>query len=158
FAAALGVSSLLFNHVFGFAGMDTGMPLFIFVFLVALGIDYNIFLMHRVREEAGHRGTRQGAIVGLAATGGVITSAGLVLAATFAVFVTMPMVNFVEMGFAVALGVLLDTFIVRSVLVTALTHDIGPKIWWPSPLAKRPEPSGGDADDDDRDRDRALVG
>jgi RND superfamily putative drug exporter len=158
FAAALGVSSLIFNHVFGFAGMDTGMPLFIFVFLVALGIDYNIFLMHRVREEAGHRGTRQGAIVGLAATGGVITSAGLVLAATFAVFVTMPMVNFVEMGFAVALGVLLDTFIVRSVLVTALTHDIGPKIWWPSPLAKRPEPSGGDADDDDRDRDRALVG
>lgn len=161
FAAALGISSLVFNHVFGFAGMDVGMPLFIFVFLVALGIDYNIFLMHRVREEALKRGTRKGAIVGLEATGGVITSAGLVLAATFAVFTTMPLVTFVEMGFAVALGVLLDTFIVRSVLVTALTHDIGQKIWWPSRLAKEPEvPESTDSDGTEgpgRDRDKALV-
>ncbi|NUU24055.1 MAG: MMPL family transporter [Streptomycetaceae bacterium] len=159
FAAAMGISALVFNHVFDFAGMDVGMPLFIFVFLVALGIDYNIFLMHRVREEALKRGTRKGSIVGLAATGGVITSAGLVLAATFAVFMTMPLVTFVEMGFAVALGVLLDTFIVRSVLVTALTHDIGQKIWWPSRLAKQPEePEGGSDEGPGRERDEALVG
>ncbi|MDI2127340.1 MMPL family transporter [Yinghuangia seranimata] len=157
FATALGISSLIFNHVLDYAGMDTTMPLFIFVFLVALGIDYNIFLMHRVREEAQQRGTREGSIVALAATGGVITSAGLVLAATFAVFTTMPLVTFVEMGFAVALGVLLDTFIVRSVLVTALTHDIGPKVWWPSQLAKRPETPQGDVGKAGRDRDEALV-
>ncbi|MER6332146.1 MMPL family transporter [Streptomyces sp. NPDC001034] len=157
FATALGISSLVFNRVFDFAGMDTGMPLLIFVFLVALGIDYNIFLMHRVREEAQHRGTRQGAVVGLAATGGVITSAGLVLAATFAVFTTMPLVSFVEMGFAVALGVLLDTFIVRSVLVTALTHDIGQKIWWPSRLAKQPDVGVRPAEGSGRDRDEVLA-
>ncbi|GLX54565.1 putative membrane protein ActII-3 [Streptomyces hygroscopicus subsp. hygroscopicus] len=157
FATALGISSLVFNRVFDFAGMDTGMPLLIFVFLVALGIDYNIFLMHRVREEAQHRGTRQGAVVGLAATGGVITSAGLVLAATFAVFTTMPLVSFVEMGFAVALGVLLDTFIVRSVLVTALTHDIGQKIWWPSRLAQQPDAGVRPAEGSGRDRDEVLA-
>jgi putative drug exporter of the RND superfamily len=136
FGAALGISSLFFTHVFGFAGADTSVPLFVFVFLVALGIDYNIFLMTRVREESIRAGTRRGALSGLAATGGVITSAGLVLAGTFAVLGTLPLVEFTEIGFAVALGVLLDTIVVRSVLVTALTLDIGRHMWWPSPLAR----------------------
>ncbi len=135
FGAALGISALFFRHVFGFAGADTSVPLFVFVFLVALGIDYNIFLMTRVREESARSGTRRGALAGLAATGGVITSAGLVLAGTFAVLGTLPLVEFTEIGFAVALGVLLDTIVVRSVLVTSLTLDIGRHIWWPSALA-----------------------
>jgi RND superfamily putative drug exporter len=135
FGSALGLSALAFKHLFGFAGADTSVPLLVFVFLVALGIDYNIFLMTRVREESARSGTRRGALTGLAATGGVITSAGLVLAATFAVLGTLPLVEFTEIGFAVALGVLLDTIIVRSVLVTALTLDIGRHIWWPSALA-----------------------
>ncbi len=139
FAAALGISWLVFDHVFNFAGVDTGFPLFVFVFLVALGIDYNIFLMSRVHEEARQHGTRRGALIGLAATGGVITSAGLVLAGTFAVLATIPLVAFAEIGFAVALGVLLDTMIVRSVLVTALNMDLGGKMWWPSSLAKKPD-------------------
>jgi RND superfamily putative drug exporter len=137
FGAALGISSLFFSHVFGFAGADTSVPLFVFVFLVALGIDYNIFLMTRVREESIRAGTRRGALTGLAATGGVITSAGLVLAGTFAVLGTLPLVEFTEIGFAVALGVLMDTIIVRSVLVTSLTLDIGRHMWWPSALARR---------------------
>jgi RND superfamily putative drug exporter len=140
FGAALGLSSLAFKHLFGFAGADTSMPLFVFVFLVALGIDYNIFLMTRVREESARSGTRRGAVDGLAATGGVITSAGLVLAGTFAMLGTLPLVQFTEIGVAVALGVLLDTIVVRSVLVTALTLDIGRRIWWPSALAN-PESS-----------------
>jgi RND superfamily putative drug exporter len=135
FASALGISAFFFTHVFGFAGADTSVPLFVFVFLVALGIDYNIFLMTRVREESIRSGTRRGALTGLAATGGVITSAGLVLAGTFAMLSTLPLVEFTEIGFAVALGVLLDTIIVRSVLVTALTLDIGRYVWWPSRLA-----------------------
>ena len=135
FAAALGLSSLIFKYLFGFAGADTSVPLFVFVFLVALGIDYNIFLMTRVREESARLGTRRGAVAGLAATGGVITSAGLVLAGTFAMLGTLPLVEFTEIGVAVALGVLLDTIVVRSVLVTALTLDIGRHIWWPSALA-----------------------
>ncbi|MGH3330358.1 MAG: MMPL family transporter, partial [Nocardioidaceae bacterium] len=138
FAAALGLSALLFKHVFGFAGADVGLPLFVFVFLVALGIDYNIFLMTRVHEEAKVMGTRRGALVALAATGGVITSAGLVLAGTFLVLGTLPVVTFAEIGIAVALGVLLDTIIVRAVLVTALNLDVGRRMWWPSALAKRP--------------------
>jgi len=144
FGSALGISALFFKHVFGFAGADTGMPLFVFVFLVALGIDYNIFLMTRVREESVRAGTRRGALTGLAATGGVITSAGLVLAGTFASLSTLPLVEFTEIGFAVALGVLLDTIIVRSVLVTSLTLDIGRHIWWPSALARpgRPDARG----------------
>jgi len=137
FVAALGASVLIFHHLFGFAGEDTAFPLFVFVFLVALGIDYNIFLMTRVREEALRFGTRRGALIGLAATGGVITSAGLVLAGTFGVLATLPLVAFAEIGFAVALGVLLDTIIVRSVLVTALNLDIGRHIWWPSKLATK---------------------
>jgi putative drug exporter of the RND superfamily len=139
FGAALGLSALVFRHVFGFAGADTAMPLFVFVFLVALGIDYNIFLMTRVREESKRLGTRLGAITGLGATGGVITSAGLILAGTFATLGTLPLVILTEIGFTVALGVLIDTVIVRSVLVTALTLDIGRWMWWPSRLA-RPSP------------------
>jgi putative drug exporter of the RND superfamily len=138
FAAALGLSALLFTYVFGFAGTDASIPLFVFVFLVALGIDYNIFLMTRVREETQTRGTREGSLVALAATGGVITSAGLVLASTFLVLSTMPLVAFVEIGVAVALGVLLDTLVVRSVLVTALNLDLGSRIWWPSKLDRTP--------------------
>ena len=140
FGAALGASALIFDHVLGFAGVDTSFPLFVFVFLVALGIDYNIFVMTRVREEAAQHGTRRGALIGLAATGGVITSAGLVLAGTFSVLATLPLVAFAEIGFAVAFGVLLDTMIVRSILVTALNLDIGKRIWWPSRLARQPEP------------------
>jgi RND superfamily putative drug exporter len=145
FGSALGISALFFKHVFGFAGADTGMPLFVFVFLVALGIDYNIFLMTRVREESIRTGTRRGALTGLAATGGVITSAGLVLAGTFASLSTLPLVEFTEIGFTVALGVLLDTIIVRSVLVTSLTLDIGRHVWWPSALAHPGRPDAPDA-------------
>ena len=134
FGAALGISVLLFEYVFGFAGTDPGFPLFAFVFLVALGIDYNIFLMTRVREETINHDTRRGSLIALASTGGVITSAGLVLAATFLVLGTVPLVFLAELGVAVALGVLLDTLIVRSVLVTALNLDLGGKIWWPSKL------------------------
>lgn len=132
--AAIGFSSLMYTHVFGFAGADTSLPLYVFVFLVALGIDYNIFLMSRVREEARTVGTRQGAISALAATGGVITSAGCVLAGTFAVLMTLPLTTFVEIGFTVCFGVLLDTIVVRSVLVTALNLEIGDRMWWPSRL------------------------
>lgn len=134
FGAAMGISAVLFEYVFGFAGSDPGFPLFAFVFLVALGIDYNIFLMTRVREETMHLGTRKGALVALTSTGGVITSAGLVLAATFLVLGTIPVVFLAQLGVAVALGVILDTMIVRSVLVTAINMDLGGKIWWPSKL------------------------
>jgi RND superfamily putative drug exporter len=140
FAAALGVSVLVWEHVFGFSGTDPSIPLYAFVFLVALGIDYNIFLMARVREESVHRGTRAGMVRGLGATGGVITSAGIVLAGTFAVLGVLPLVFLTEIGFAVAFGVLLDTFVVRSILVPALTLDVGRKVWWPSALARREDP------------------
>jgi len=139
FAGALGVSAVVFRHVFGFAGEDTSFPLYVFVFLVALGIDYNIFLMTRVREEAQVHGTRRGALIGLAATGGVITSAGIVLAGTFAALGSLPLVAFAEIGFAVAFGVLLDTLVVRSVLVTALNLDIGRWMWWPGRLTQVPD-------------------
>jgi RND superfamily putative drug exporter len=134
--ATLGVCALVFNHVFGFAGGDASFPLFAFIFLVALGIDYNIFLMTRVREESGKLGTRKGVIKGLTVTGSVITSAGIVLAATFGVLGILPLVFLAQLGFAVAFGVLLDTIIVRSILVPALVHEIGPKVWWPSKLSK----------------------
>lgn len=136
FFATLGASALVFNHVFDFKGADSSYPLFAFVFLVALGIDYNIFLMTRVREESIRMGTRPGTLKALAVTGGVITSAGIVLAATFAVLGVLPLVFLVQLGFAVAFGVLLDTLIVRSLLVPALAYDIGPKIWWPSKLQR----------------------
>ncbi|HET7070301.1 MAG TPA: MMPL family transporter [Nocardioides sp.] len=141
FAASLGLSSLVFRHMFGFAGADASLPLFVFVFLVALGIDYNIFLMTRVREETPQHGTRRASLIALGSTGGVITSAGLVLAATFSVLATLPLVAFAEIGFAVALGVLLDTMIVRSVLVTAINLDAGSRIWWPSKLDRDGEPT-----------------
>ncbi len=148
FAATLGVSSVVFNHVFHFAGADNSLPLWIFVFLVALGIDYNIFLMSRVHEEAREFGTRRGALIGIAATGGVITSAGAVLAGTFAALGSLPLVFITEIGFAVAFGVLLDTIVVRSVLVTALTLDVGRWMWWPSKLfhERGVEPPKGEED------------
>ena len=140
YSAALGVSALFFNDVFHFGNADNSFPLFVFVFLVALGIDYNIFLMTRVREETGQHDPRHGALTGLAATGGVITSAGAVLAGTFAALGTLPVTFLAELGFAVAFGVLLDTLVVRSVLVTALNLDLGRWIWWPSNLYRQPSP------------------
>ena len=136
FFATLGVCALVFEHVFGFKGTDASFPLFAFVFLVALGIDYNIFLMTRVREEAQKIGTKAGVIRGLTVTGGVITSAGIVLAATFGVLGVLPLVFLAQLGFAVAFGVLLDTIVVRSLLVPALVRILGKKIWWPSKLSK----------------------
>lgn len=136
FAAALGVSALVFDHLLGFPGADPSVPLFAFVFLVALGIDYNIFLMTRVREESLKLGTRRGIVQGLAVTGGVITSAGIVLAATFAALGVIPVLFLAQIAFIVAFGVLLDTIVVRSLLVPALSHDIGRAIWWPSRLSR----------------------
>lgn len=136
YAAALGVSSLVFNGVFGFPGADPTVPMFGFVFLVALGIDYNIFLMTRVREESLVHGTRAGIGRGLVATGGVITSAGIVLAATFAALGVLPILFLAQIAFIVAFGVLIDTIIVRSLLVPAIAHDIGRAIWWPSALSR----------------------
>jgi RND superfamily putative drug exporter len=155
FAAALGVSAFFFNHVFGFGGADTTFPLLVYVFLVALGIDYNIFLMTRVREEAHRRDTRHGAITGLAATGGVITSAGFVLAGTFAALATLPSTFTTELGFAVAFGILLDTIVVRSVLVTALNLDVGRWMWWPSKLGHTPDPAPAELS---HERAAALTG
>ncbi|MGW5367951.1 MMPL family transporter [Streptomyces sp. NPDC004011] len=136
FLATLGVSSLVFKHVFGFGGADASVPLYGFVFLVALGVDYNIFLMSRVREEALVHGNRQGVLRGLTTTGGVITSAGVVLAATFAALTVIPLAFLVQIAFIVAFGVLLDTLVVRSLLVPALVLDIGPRAWWPSVLPR----------------------
>ena len=161
FAASLGVSSLFFNHVFNYGNADNSFPLFVFVFLVALGIDYNIFLMTRVREEASRHGPRRGALTGLSATGGVITSAGLVLAGTFAALSTLPVTFLAELGFAVAFGVLLDTLVVRSVLVTALNLDLGRWVWWPSKLYREPVPeeleAQGEPRDDPREEEPTAV-
>ncbi len=142
FVAALGVGYFAFDVIFDFPGSDPSLPLFAFVFLVALGVDYNIFLMARAREETVTHGTRAGMLRALAVTGGVITSAGIVLAGTFSVLAVLPLVFLTEIGFVVAFGVLLDTFLVRSVLVPALVEMIGPKIWWPSQLAREKEPTG----------------
>jgi RND superfamily putative drug exporter len=148
FVATLGICALVFEYVFDFAGADPSFPLFAFVFLVALGIDYNIFLMTRVREEAHVLGTREGTLRGLAVTGGVITSAGVVLAATFAALGVLPLVFLAELGFAVAFGVLLDTLIVRSLLVPSLVYLLGDKVWLPFPpprlRARRSEPEPQD--------------
>jgi len=132
FTATLGIAALVFNHLFGFPGADPSVILYSFIFLVALGIDYNIFLMTRVREESLKQGTRAGTLTGLIATGGVITSAGIVLAATFAALAVIPVLFLVQLAFIVSLGVLIDTIIVRSLLVPAFSYDIGHKIWWPS--------------------------
>ena len=136
FAAALGLGIFFFQNVFGFPGEDPSLPLLSFVFLVALGIDYNIFLMARVREETMRHGTREGMLRGLAVTGAVITSAGIVLAGTFSALAVLPLIFLTEIGFVIAVGVLLDTFVVRSIVVPALTFAIGPRIWWPSSLAR----------------------
>ena len=142
FGASLGVAAVVYDVIFGFPGSDPSLPLFAFIFLVALGVDYNIFLMARVREEVAKHGTRAGMLRGLAVTGGVITSAGVVLAGTFGVLAVLPLVFLTEIGFVIAFGVLLDTFVVRSVLVPALVFDIGPKVWWPSALARETDRSG----------------
>lgn len=142
FGTAMGVSALVFNGIFDFPGADPAVPLYGFVFLVALGIDYNIFLMTRVREESLVHGTHAGVLRGLAVTGGVITSAGVVLAATFAALAVIPILFLVQLAFIVAFGVLLDTFVVRTLLVPALTYDIGKKVWWPSKLGRFDGPKG----------------
>ena len=132
FAASLGVSSLFFNHVFNYGNADNSFPLFVFVFLVALGIDYNIFLMTRVREEAAIHGTRVGTLRALVATGGVVTGAGLILAGTFATLTLLPLEELIQIGATVAVGVLLDTFIVRALLIPAITFRLGKRAWWPT--------------------------
>ncbi len=147
YAATLGVGALVFNHIFHFPGADPTVPLFAFVFLVALGVDYNIFLMTRVREEAARHGTREGVRRGLAVTGGVITSAGIVLAATFGALAVIPLIFLAQVAFLVAFGVLLDTIIVRSALVPALTLQIGDRVWWPSRLSRGASGRGRDAGD-----------
>ncbi|HSE54764.1 MAG TPA: MMPL family transporter, partial [Nocardioidaceae bacterium] len=139
FGATLGVSAVLFNNVFDFPASDPSTPLIGFVFLVALGIDYSIFLMTRVREESMKQGTHPGILKGLSVTGGVITSAGVVLAATFAALGVLPILFIAQIGFIVAFGVLLDTIVVRSLLVPALSYDIGPPVWWPSRLWHTPD-------------------
>ena len=136
YVAALGTGMFFSKEVFGFPGIDPSLPLLAFVFLVALGIDYNIFLMARVREETIRHGTREGMLRGLAVTGAVITSAGIVLAGTFSALAVLPLVFLTEIGFIVAFGVLLDTFIVRSILVPALTFLLDRRVWWPSKLMR----------------------
>ncbi len=132
YLATLGVSAVVFPHVFGFSAVDPSVPLYGYVFLVALGVDYNIFLMTRVREESLRVGTREGVLRGLTATGGVITSAGVVLAATFAALGVIPLAFLAQIAFIVAFGVLLDTLLVRSLLVPALVRDLGDRVWWPA--------------------------
>ncbi|HCT78111.1 MAG TPA: hypothetical protein DGT23_16340, partial [Micromonosporaceae bacterium] len=154
YLATLGVSGIVFQDILGFPGADSSFPLFAFVFLVALGVDYNIFLMTRVREEAGKLGHKAGTLRGLSVTGGVITSAGLVLAGTFAVLGTLPLTFLAELGFAVAIGVLIDTIIIRAVLVTSLTLDIGRWMWWPHKLMHKRDV---DADEAGTERAPALA-
>ncbi|MGW3293839.1 MMPL family transporter [Streptomyces xiamenensis] len=151
YLATLGISALVFQYLFGFSGTDASVPLYGFVFLVALGVDYNIFLMSRVRQETVLHGTRQGLLRGLISTGGVITSAGVVLAATFAALLVIPLAFLAQLAFIVAFGVLVDTLVVRSLLVPALVRDIGPRSWWPA----RP---GGAADEPAGDREKTPAG
>ncbi|MGC1852344.1 MAG: MMPL family transporter [Solirubrobacterales bacterium] len=136
FLAALGVGYFAFDVIFGFPGSDPSLPLFAFVFLVALGVDYNIFLIARAREETVQHGSKQGILRALAVTGAVITSAGIVLAGTFSVLGSLPLTFLTEIGFVVAFGVLLDTFLVRSILVPAIALTLGDKFWWPSSLSR----------------------
>jgi len=136
FLASLGVGYFFFDVVFGFPGSDPSLPLFAFVFLVALGVDYNIFLIARAREETIKHGSEQGILRALAVTGAVITSAGIVLAGTFSVLAVLPLTFLTELGFVVAFGVLLDTFLVRSILVPAIALTLGDRFWWPSALAR----------------------
>ena len=136
FASALGVGVLVSNAL-GFAGLETTVPLLAFVFLVALGVDYNIFLVSRAREEAGSHGTAEGMHRALAATGAVITSAGLVLAGTFSILTLIPFVGLIQLGVVIAFGVLLDALFVRSVIVPALVWDVGGRVWWPGSPHRR---------------------
>lgn len=136
FAATMGLAAIVFNHVLDLPAADPTVPLYGFTFLVALGVDYSIFLMTRVREESRVHGTRIGVLRALAVTGGVITSAGVVLAATFAALAVLPLLFMVQLAFIVAVGVLIDTLVVRSLLVPALVHDLGPRTWWPSRLSR----------------------
>ena len=131
FAASLGATSWLSIHVMGAPGISSSLPIISLVFLVALGVDYNIFLTARAKEESYAHGAKEGMLRALAATGAVITSAGIVLAGTFAVLAVLPIWSLTQIGFAVAFGVLLDTFLVRSLLVPALSWAAGKKIWWP---------------------------
>ncbi|QNE77483.1 MMPL family transporter [Streptomyces finlayi] len=143
--ASLGIAGLVFGPVLGFEGTDPGLPLLSFVFLVALGVDYGIFLMHRMREEAlSGAGPTEAALTALRTTGAVIASAGLVLAATFGVLMSMPMVALAELGFVVAVGVLLDTFLVRTYLVTSASVALGRTVWWPGALSRKPPAAGPD--------------
>ncbi len=141
FAATLGIAALAFNHLFGFPGSDPGVVLIGFVFLIALGVDYNIFLMSRAREESLEVGTREGILRALTVTGGVITSAGLVLAATFGALAVLPLLILTQVAFIVAFGVLLDTLVVRSLVVPAAVYLLGDRVWWPSRLARRRPPA-----------------
>ena len=141
FLAALGVGYFAFEFIFDFPGSDPSLPLFAFVFLVALGVDYNIFLIARAREETIKHGSNHGILRALAVTGGVITSAGIVLAGTFSVLAVLPLVFLTEIGFVVAFGVLLDTFLVRSVLVPSIALTVGDRFWWPSALSRGREGS-----------------
>jgi RND superfamily putative drug exporter len=147
--ATLGVSGLVFEHLFGFPGSDPQVLLIGFVFLVALGIDYNIFLMTRAREESIRSGTRPGVLRALAVTGGVITSAGLVLAATFGALTVLPLVILTQLGFLVGFGVLLDTFVVRSLMVPSAVHLLGDRTWWPSRLSRRTADRSGERELED---------
>jgi RND superfamily putative drug exporter len=140
FFAALGLALIVFSLFADFPGEDPSYPLFAFIFLVALGVDYNIFLMARVREEAHRMPTRDAMLLALAVTGGVITSAGVVLAGTFAVLAVLPLIALTQLGITVALGVLLDTLVVRSMLVPALTFELGERTWWPSRIRRSPPP------------------
>lgn len=148
FASAIGISAILFNWVLDYPGTDATVPLYGFVFLVALGIDYTIFLMARVREETDKVGTRKGLLRGLAVTGGVITSAGIVLAATFAALAVIPLLFMVQLAIIVPLGLLIDTFIVRTALIAGLVHDIGDPVWWPRKIERKTEVSSQINDDD----------
>jgi len=142
FFAAIGGSLMLFSVFADFPGEDPSYPLFAFIFLVALGVDYNIFLMARVREEAHRRPTRDAMLTSLAVTGGVITSAGVVLAGTFAVLAVLPLIALTQLGVTVAFGVLLDTLVVRSILVPALTFELGERTWWPARFRRGASPPG----------------
>jgi RND superfamily putative drug exporter len=132
YAFALGAASLIFTHVFGQPDSDAGLPLFAFIFLVALGVDYNIFLIGRIREEHVPGRTGDAVIAGLTRTGGVITSAGLILAGTFASLMSLPVVGLVQIGFTIALGLVVDTFLIRIFLVPAIAMLLGERNWWPS--------------------------
>jgi RND superfamily putative drug exporter len=137
FLGTFGLSVVVFRHVLGDEGVDGSLSTYAFIFLTALGIDYTIFLMSRVREEARRHGTREGTLRALAATGPVITSAGIILAGTFSVLMTLPVTFIFHLGFMVAVGILLDTFVVRTIMVPALVELVGDRVWWPS------SPTGG---------------